>query len=384
MQNVSYSSGPTSSFLRRKHLDFSLLWIAIGVLIVHLLGAWYALCISSPHSVKEKRQKVLVKTVQLNPRLQPLSLITEVDQKMPMMQDKEPILQPLPEQSGIAITEKELPIATPVKIEHTHPKPKATEASQVEPQKKMITEQPKKTTETLAKKSQAPKKEDQSIPLKKAPPLPTQTPQKNSSTTKIKAPQAPVKKSFESAKSPTKAESKKEPSAAEIAALETEIIKQKELKAAADAARVHQQELLTKAQQNVAKVGENRNKIDSSKVPSLGNTDIPKLLENLQIDSLSVGPSALTQLNTKEASYWDEIAQRLRLGLRLPDYGEVKIKLIILRSGKVDSVQIVSSESVKNKQYIERTVPTLIFPPFANQFGETSQYSFPITLNNDY
>jgi hypothetical protein len=54
------------------------------------------------------------------------------------------------------------------------------------------------------------------------------------------------------------------------------------------------------------------------------------------------------------------------------------------RSGKVFSVVIVSSESVANRKYIEKIVPTLTFPGFGSNFGSVMQYTFSITLSNDF
>lgn len=120
------------------------------------------------------------------------------------------------------------------------------------------------------------------------------------------------------------------------------------------------------------------------KLASLDSTAIPKQIEQLQIDALPVGSTVPVDLSAKEVSYRDEIAYRLKMALKLPDYGEVKIKLTLDRSGKVASVQSVHAESTKNKQYIEKTVPSLIFPPFGTNFAQAAQYTFMITLNNDH
>ena len=84
-----------------------------------------------------------------------------------------------------------------------------------------------------------------------------------------------------------------------------------------------------------------------------------------------------------EVSYRDELANRLKLLLRLPEYGEVKVKLTIERSGKIAKVLIISSESSANRKYIEKTLPGLTFPQFGTRFGDVDQYTFSITLGNE-
>ena len=92
----------------------------------------------------------------------------------------------------------------------------------------------------------------------------------------------------------------------------------------------------------------------------------------------------LKELNDKEIGYRDELAGRLKLLLRLPEFGEVKIKLTLSRAGKVAKVSIVSAESAANRTYIEKTIPTLSFPSFGNNFGTLPEYTFLISLSNDF
>jgi colicin import membrane protein len=150
-----------------------------------------------------------------------------------------------------------------------------------------------------------------------------------------------------------------------------------------EAKKARQRELLAKAKESMSKAGQARSHVSSSSSSSpIAQADVPKAIGSLQIDTFSLGePVSLT---TKETSYRDEIAHRLKLGLRLPDYGEVKIKLTLERSGKVSHVQIVSSKNAKNKQYVEKTIPTLTFPSFGDNFDDSQYYTFVICLNNEY
>ena len=86
---------------------------------------------------------------------------------------------------------------------------------------------------------------------------------------------------------------------------------------------------------------------------------------------------------TKESRYSDEIAYRLKSSLRFPDYGAVKIKLTLDRTGKVLKCETVHSESAKNKSYVESKVPGIVFSSFGQQFQGATQTTFVITLQND-
>lgn len=321
--------------------DVLLYWIAFVVVLGHLLGLWMS-SLSFSTKVPE-HQKVIVKTVQLNPRQQEFNPHSvKMEPQLPVEQIPVPVQQAIPEPEV-----KQEPVKKPAPV----------------PQQK----------------AQPEKKEVKKVPAPKAKPKPAPAPKpaakKNTQAKKTEA-QAPVKK--EAVKK--KVEAKKEPTAQEKAAKEAERIHQKEVAAA----KAKQQELLAKAKANVAKIGQSRNAIASTSIASLDETSIPQQLANLQIDSLPVGSAVSGELTAKEASYRDEVGVRLKLALKFPDYGSVKIKLTLNRAGKVASVSVVSSESDKNKQYIEKTVPTLIFPAFGTRFEGASQYTFSVSLNSDH
>lgn len=395
-----YPATPTPlEILRIK--DASLFWIAIAVLIAHFLLVLLSFYSSSETVKPTSRQQVVVKTVQLNPQTKSLSPVNPMaSQKAGPVSDKPVTQQPLPEPIPEVKTEPkkievptEAPPVLPIKAEEPivvpepEPLPPPTPPPPPpKPEPEVIKEQPPtkppvatpKKTETSKPAEKKPKVESKPKPDPKATPA-----KKTDSKPAKKANQAPVKKTASETKKP-KTEPKKGPTAEEIAAKEAEKVRQKEIAEA----QVKQRELLAKAKENLAKIGESRDKIGSgsfsNKISSLNDTTIPQQLGNLQIDALPVGTALSGELSAKEASYRDEIAMRLKIALSLPDYGAVKLKLILNRSGKVESVQILNSESHKNKQYVEKTVPSLIFPPFGNRFGDASQYSFVVTLNNDH
>ncbi len=107
---------------------------------------------------------------------------------------------------------------------------------------------------------------------------------------------------------------------------------------------------------------------------------VPNAIMSLQIDDLPdhSGP----KLNDQEMRYRDELVGRLKLQLRLPEVGDVKVKLTLERSGKVAKVVIVSAESAVNRKYLEKELPLITFQAFGS-FSSDAQYTFALTLSND-
>jgi outer membrane biosynthesis protein TonB len=150
---------------------------------------------------------------------------------------------------------------------------------------------------------------------------------------------------------------------------------------AEEAAKARKQALIEKAKKSIANIGQTRDKQSSSKPSEVSLSDLPGKIGALQTEAiLSDMPSDLTQ---QERSYSDEIASRLKLKLRLPKFGEVKIKLTLERSGQFVKISVVSAASGENRKYVEKEVPKLSFPAFGNNFSGESEYTFTIVLSNE-
>jgi colicin import membrane protein len=223
------------------------------------------------------------------------------------------------------------------------------------------------------------------------PPKKIETKKENSPSANIKKTNSIPKKVSEikkneqpKAKAPTSQTKLDKQKKEEASLKETEKKLQQELEAKQEAVRKKEQELLAKAKENLAKIGVTKHKTIPKSPSKNEESSLPKQIQNLHIDSLPQGNAVQGGLNAKEISYRDEIAHRLKLSLKLPDYGSVQIKLTIDRSGKVAEMIITKSESAKNQQYLEKNLPTIYFPSFGTQFSGLSQYTFLITLNNDY
>jgi colicin import membrane protein len=144
-----------------------------------------------------------------------------------------------------------------------------------------------------------------------------------------------------------------------------------------------QKESMEKAKESIGKIQKNQAKISAMK-PTGTYSD--KKLDPVRFEAIDSASDteAKEQGFSQEVGYSDELAGRLKLLLRLPEYGEVKIALILDRSGKVSEVKIVSSASEANKNHVKKVLPTLTFPGFGNNFGSEETHTFQITLRNDF
>jgi colicin import membrane protein len=165
---------------------------------------------------------------------------------------------------------------------------------------------------------------------------------------------------------------------------EAERKRQQEIAAAQEVARQKEQALLTKAKENLAKMSQTRDKISSSSSINLETTTPLKELGSLQVDALLIeNTEGTNDWGAKEVSYSDEIAYLLKTMLKLPDYGAIKIKLTLNRTGRAIKVETLQSESTQNKVYVENKIQKMSFPSFGQRFQGVSQNTFIITLQND-
>lgn len=321
--------------------DRSLLVITCVVLIAHAsMIAWVAFVDPS----LEVRQppvprRFVVQTIELHPP-EP-QMIAAIEPELP---PDAPLPSPPLEEIVVDKTPEKTfeppPATAPPKPAESKPLPK--------PEKKAPPKQPEK--KAAPKKAEPSQKTPQKTePIKKA--LPKATPKPE-----VKKPSPP----------------KKPPEKSEL---------QKKKEGEEQAARERKQKLLEQAQERIAKIVSNKDKITAkSGKDTLPAT--PKAITHLQIDTLSAVEGAVA-LSDREIGYRDELAGRLKLLLRLPEYGDVKIKLTLERSGKVADVAIVSSENAANSKYIEKKLPEISFPAFGGDFGSAQQYTFSITLSNE-
>lgn len=311
----------TTNVCFQKEKDSLLKFVALVVIILH--GIFLSATLYSSQNdllkVKKSHQKLVVQTINLKPvQITPVTNVALQEEVAEIV-----------EIASIAeVLEKIEPV-------------KEVEPIKVEPIKKL---EPKKVT---------PKKPE---PIKKIEPV------KKAEPKKIEPKKVEPVKKIEPAKT-TKPVNKVENKKPVDKAVEENSAK-----------KAKQKELLALAQQNLAKI----DKVTVSKVNSQ-KTILPEQIGALSVDAV-VSTENSGSLNVRELGYRDELGARLKSLLKLPEHGQVNMKLTLDRAGKVIKLAIVNSGSEKNKKYIENIIKTLTFPSFQGAFQDFPEYTFSITL----
>lgn len=106
-------------------------------------------------------------------------------------------------------------------------------------------------------------------------------------------------------------------------------------------------------------------------------SEIPKRIEELSIDTLP------RQGKKREAGYHKALAEMLKKKLCLPEYGRVDLRLTLDKEGNVLAFEILSSQSEKNRFFVEENLSKLVFPSFSSYFFGEKQRTFVMILSND-
>jgi colicin import membrane protein len=333
-----------------------------------------------PLNQKAAERKVLVKTVDLrnfstiSERQAPLpaSMPKEKDPEKKIEKAEKKIEPVIPDPAPQAAPVVEKPPSKPEPQPELKAKELEPKAKKKEPEKKKEEPKPKKKSDSAAKpaikktatKKTAAKKKEKSDPKIDSPKQDSL--EKNSNKNAVKEKEAKEKAVKEKAEKEKAEKEKKEREKAEKAEQE---------RAQQQANLAKKKELLSAAKEKIAKIDKSHDNFTSEMpVKSLGP------IEKLSVEAITPGGSTLSP---QEASYSDEIAHRLKLLLRLPQYGEVKVKLTLQRSGKVVKAVIVKSESSANSAYIEKMVQGISFPNFGKNFENEAEHTFLIVLSNE-
>lgn len=145
--------------------------------------------------------------------------------------------------------------------------------------------------------------------------------------------------------------------------------------------KVDNKEWIAAAKEKISKIALSSDSIPKNSSQNLKEIATPSLIENFTTDLAFIDSG--NTLGVKESAYRDELAKRLRLYLKLPEYGEVKIKLTVDRLGAVIFVKVLSFQSAKNASFIEQNLPKLKMPSFGDNFKGSSNHDFTIVLSNE-
>ncbi len=331
--------------------------IVLLVIALHMVLVFWVIFIPSSPLISRKREHLVVKTVQLNkPMIQkPVSKTETVETPPPSVTpatidfEPTPKLEPMPKSESPPKAVEELP----------KPVPTAEPIPKIETPKSELVKKTVSKVKPTPTQKKAPKKAE---PIKK---------QENTKKTVVKKElPKPITKTAD--KKPAKAAPEKPKVDPKVEAAKAKAQQEMESK---------QKKLLAAAQESIAKMDQSRAKINSVKSNPGSIAVAPAAITSLQIDTLPLSNG--TPLSPGEKNYRDELASRLKLMLKLPDHGDVQLKLTLDRTGKATKVSVVKSESSANRSYIEKTLPNLKFPSFGSHFENMSEYTFIIQLSNE-
>lgn len=325
------------------------------VLSIHALFCIFLLWTPPFKSNAKKGKKVVVQTIQLHPSE---SLKNREQNSLPKQ------IEEIKNIEGATLTPLENivqsppnppPIETAAQIENPHPtkleknpeNEKIPSPSKPE-QKKNVKNIPEKKTQTQKKE---PAKKNTNTNLKKA---------QKTSKSEVKSPK---KESNPSQKNENKNKTSLQ-EAKETAEMQ-----------------MRKKELLAKAKEGISKMEKGSSSLPKNNL-AFNDSSYPKSLGNLSIETISNNFEGET-LSRDEIDYRSDIAQRLKMHVRLPGQGEVRIKLTISRAGKVLNLTVVQAKNADNRQAVENVVPKLVFSPFGENFPGKNEYSFQITLRNE-
>ena len=83
------------------------------------------------------------------------------------------------------------------------------------------------------------------------------------------------------------------------------------------------------------------------------------------------------------ASFQDFLIQDLKNNLKLPEYGEVKARIRISSKGEVLQMEVLSSQSDKNKKYLYQELMHMRFSWFSTITSSVPFFDFVITFENE-
>lgn len=136
--------------------------------------------------------------------------------------------------------------------------------------------------------------------------------------------------------------------------------------------------LLKELDEGIAKIENKSNQAPANKKNSFPNKAIAPI--PLQID---IPSNERLSFEEGQSDYADILVNHLHQYLSLPDYGEVKIQLSLRQDGTVAKVVVLKTQSEKNKQHLENTLPLLKFPRFEGGYANKKEYAFILTFCNE-
>ncbi len=353
-------------------MNFLFQRIFIIVVLIHGLGIFFSVftTFNSKLPLKTKGPNVFVQTIELTSSItqDPLALSEEKENQGKAQSEE---IKPQP---PISV---ESPISSPKPVDFD-PAPSQSVSPEIRQDKTPIDVKPDLRPTTSSKPIENPKPvskpDPKSVPKKPTPiPTPTPTP-KPKPKPEAKADVVNKPKSSPEVKKTSSTTNKAIPKTADAIPPKTANPPQKNEK---------REKLLAQAREKIGKIQKVKTSANnfSAKNASTNSVEAPKLIGELQSDSFSLLGSSANG-NSPETIYGNELINRLKRLLHLPEYGDVDIELTIAKSGKILAMKILSDENRNNRIYIEKVLPSLSLPPFGSYFEGEAQHTFVIRLTS--
>lgn len=131
---------------------------------------------------------------------------------------------------------------------------------------------------------------------------------------------------------------------------------------------------------------ETSKKASNLKVPTLSSLEISGLKNKSnqspsnfsgKIDASFLGGSST------ESEFNGRLIDFFKRELRLPEYGEVKIKMKINDSGRVSDVSVLSSKNKKNEEYLKSTLLKMSIPWLNKYLSNRDEIDITVCFTND-
>lgn len=133
-----------------------------------------------------------------------------------------------------------------------------------------------------------------------------------------------------------------------------------------------------------ANKGNEREKLIAMMQDSLKTLEGTSTRKNLPaVKSTPAFGSLASESISFSSNYEQVLIATLESTLELPEKGEVKIKLTVNRQGKVERVQVDKANTLRNRTYIEETLPILSFSPFGSEYKGEKTHTFSVTFTSD-
>lgn len=120
---------------------------------------------------------------------------------------------------------------------------------------------------------------------------------------------------------------------------------------------------------------------------SLAKLNAPEKKSISKQQSQTIRPHTL-QIDQIDASHHESeypgiLAAVLYEALKLPELGEVQIQLTLQQDGTVVKLNVLKTESQKNKAYLETHLPHIRCPRFEGAYSKKKEHTFTLTFCNE-